>query len=276
MKTQLVGILNATPDSFYEKSQFFDVESAIIRGQQIVAEGADIIDIGGESSRPRNVYTNNPDVAVSVSEEIKRVIPVIKGLKPLISKPISIDTMKPEVALAAVEAGASWINDVSGFRHPEMRSVAAATGVKICVMHMHGDPHTMQLDPQYPIPIIDYLKQWFSSTLEKLIQSGVKEDNIIIDPGIGFGKTVAHNLEIIHNLPELKNLGFPVLLGVSRKIFMSKILNKLTTELLPATLAMNTIAILSFVDYIRVHDVQEHRDIIDLLSAFKAFTHLDN
>ncbi len=269
MKTQLMGILNATPDSFYDKSRFFDAESAVERGQQIFSEGADIIDIGGESTRPRNVYLNSDAVIVSTEEELKRVIPVISRLKQLIPIPISIDTMKPEVAAKAIEAGAQWINDVSGFRHPEMRAIASGTGVKICVMHMHGNPYTMQLDPHYDKPIIEHIRHWFSDTLEKLLQSGVKESNIILDPGIGFGKTVAHNLEIIQNLSKLKSLGFPILLGISRKFFMSKILSKPSTELLSATLAMNTIAILSYVDYIRVHDVRPHRDIIDLLDVYQ-------
>lgn len=269
MKTQLMGILNTTPDSFYDKSRFFDVESSVARGQQIFSEGADIIDIGGESTRPRNIYLNPDAVAVSPEEEIKRVIPVISRLKQLIPISISIDTMKPEVAVQAVEAGAEWINDVSGFRHPEMRAIAASSGVKICVMHMQGNPYTMQVEPHYDESIIGYLKHWFSNILENLVHDGVKESNIILDPGIGFGKTVAHNLEIIHNLPELKSLGFPLLLGVSRKNFMGKILNKPPTELLSATLAMNTIAILSHVDFIRAHDVQAHRDIIDLLEAYK-------
>jgi dihydropteroate synthase len=268
VKTQLMGILNATPDSYYDKSRFSDEESAVARGQQIFFEGADIIDVGGESTRPRNIYTNEDSVKVSVEEELRRVIPVITQLKQLIPIPISIDTMKPEVAAQAVAAGAAWINDVSGFRHPEMRDIAASSGVKICVMHMHGDPYTMQLNPNYDKPIINHIKHWFSDTLEKLIEAGVKEKNIVLDPGIGFGKTVAHNLEIIHNLPELKSLGFPVLLGLSRKYFMSKILNKPPTELLSATLAMNTVAILSKVDFIRVHDVREHRDIIDVLDAY--------
>ena len=270
MKTQLMGILNATPDSFYGKSRFFDVEAAVARGQQIFSEGADIIDIGGESTRPRNVYNNQDAGPVTVTEELNRVIPVIKQLKPLISIPISIDTMKPEVAAQAVESGAAWINDVSGFRDPAMRAIAASAGTKICVMHMHGDPFTMQLNPHYDEPIMDHLNHWFSDILEKLIKAGVRESNIILDPGIGFGKTVAHNLEIIHNLPKLKSFGFPVLLGISRKSFMSKILNKPPTELLPATLAMNTIAILSHVDFIRVHDVQAHRDVIDLLDTYTA------
>lgn len=268
MKTQLMGILNATPDSYFDKSRFFEPENAIARGLQIISEGADILDIGGESTRPRNIYMNQDAGPVSIEEELRRVIPVISGLKSLISIPISIDTMKPAVAAKAIEAGATWINDVSGFRHPEMRAIAASSDVKICVMHMQGDPYTMQLDPHYEGSIVENIKHWFLDTLKKLIQSGVKEKNIVLDPGIGFGKTVAHNLEIIQNLHEFKNLGFPILLGTSRKIFMGKILNKPTDELLPATLAINTIAILSHVNYIRVHDIQAHRDIIDVLDAF--------
>jgi len=136
-------------------------------------------------------------------------------------------------------------------------------------MHMQGTPETMQLNPQYSTSIIDHIKTWFSNTLEKLIQAGVKEEKIVLDPGIGFGKTVAHNLEIIHNLPELKRLGFPILIGVSRKSFMSKILNKPANELLAATLAINSIAVLSQVDFIRVHDIQAHRDVIDIIEAYK-------
>lgn len=260
-KTQLMGILNATPDSFYDKSRFFEMISAVARGHQMVAEGADILDVGGESTRP-----GAP--AVSLEEEIKRVIPLIRRLKQELSIPISIDTMKPQVAAKAIEAGATWINDVGGFRDSAMREIAASSEVKLCVMHMQGTPQTMQKAPSYEASIIDYLKYWFSEIINTLIQSGVKEHNIVLDPGIGFGKTVAHNLEIIHNLAELKKLGFPVLIGVSRKSFMGKILNRSTDELLPATLAINSIAILSHVDFIRVHDIQAHRDIIDLLSVY--------
>ncbi|KIC72311.1 Dihydropteroate synthase [Neochlamydia sp. EPS4] len=260
-KTQLMGILNATPDSFYDKSRFFEMTAAVARGHQMVAEGADILDVGGESTRP-----GAP--AVSLEEEIKRVIPLIRRLKQELSIPISIDTMKPQVAAKAIEAGATWINDVGGFRDSAMHEIAASAEVKLCVMHMQGTPQTMQKAPSYEASIIDYLKYWFSDIINTLIQSGVKEHNIVLDPGIGFGKTVAHNLEIIHNLAELKKLGFPVLIGVSRKSFMGKILNRSTDELLPATLAINSVAILSHVDFIRVHDIQAHRDIIDLLSIY--------
>ena len=256
-KTQLMGILNATPDSFYDQSRFFDLEAAIQRGVQISHEGADLIDIGGESTRPGAT-------PVSLEEELRRVIPLIKELKSRVHIPLSIDTLKPQVALQALQAGADWINDVSGFRDCMMREIAGSSGARLCVMHMQGTPETMQLNPQYSTSIIDHIKTWFSNTLEKL-----KEEKIVLDPGIGFGKTVAHNLEIIHNLPELKRLGFPILIGVSRKSFMSKILNKPANELLAATLAINSIAVLSQVDFIRVHDIQAHRDVIDIIEAYK-------
>jgi dihydropteroate synthase len=268
--TKLMGILNVTPDSFYSASRSGSTEAAIARGLQIAAEGADIIDIGGESSRPKNDYANPADKPVTIQEELDRVIPVILELKKQLSILISIDTMKYQVAAKAIDAGANWINDVSGFRDPEMRAVASSSPhAKLCVMHMLGSPHTMQLDPVYEGGVIESIKHWFSDILEKLIQAGVKENQIVLDPGIGFGKTVAHNLEIIHNLPELKSLGFPLLLGASRKQFMRRILNKPTEELLAATLAIDTIAILSKVDYIRVHDIQAHKDIIDLLNAYQ-------
>lgn len=265
MHTQLMGILNATPDSFYDQGRFFSQESAIAQGEKIFQEGADILDIGGESTRPGA----GP---VSIEEEIRRVIPLIQELKKRLPIPLSIDTIKPQVAALAMEAGASWINDVSGFREPQMREVAASCQAMLCVMHMQGTPETMQQNPHYQGSIIEHLKRWFSDILERLLLAGVKEKNIVLDPGIGFGKTVAHNLEILHNLPELKRLGFPVLIGVSRKSFMSKILNKPPTELLPATLAINTVAILSHVDFIRVHDVQAHRDVINVLEAYKKST----
>jgi dihydropteroate synthase len=257
-KVQLMGILNVTPDSFYDQSRFFQSDSAIQRGLEICQEGADIIDIGGESTRP------GADL-ISEEEELRRVIPVIKGLKTKVSIPISIDTLKPRVAKGAIEAGASWINDVGGMREPEMREVAVQHAVNVCVMHMEGTPKTMKVNPVYPDGIVDHLIRFFEAQIDLLVREGVQEKRIVIDPGIGFGKTIADNLEIIHNLPKLKTIGFPLLLGVSRKSFMSRLLNKSSNELLAATVAMNTAAILAGVDIIRVHDVQEHRDVINLL-----------
>lgn len=259
MKTKLMGILNVTPDSCYDQGRWFDPTIAIQRGKQIYQEGADWLDIGGESTRPQAA-------PVSEQEELRRVIPVLKALKQEIPIPISIDTMKAKVAEAALEAGASLINDVSGFRDLAMQKVAAAARVPICVMHMHEMPATMQLNPVYPQGIIPFLLEWFEKRIEELLAAGIKKENIILDPGIGFGKTVTDNIEIVHHLQKIKALGFPVLIGLSRKSFLGKIVNKTYPDLLPTTLAVNTLAILAKVDIIRVHDIVEHRDIIDLMN----------
>ncbi len=256
--SRLMGILNVTPDSFYAPSRFPTIDEAIQQGIKLWQDGADSVDIGGESTRPGAVPP-------SEQEELQRVIPVIKVLKKSISIPLSIDTMKPAVAEAALSAGAAMINDVSGFRDPAMRRLAAASGVDICVMHMQGTPATMQLNPHYPDGIMAELIRWFQQQIELLIKIGVKEQQIILDPGIGFGKTVADNLKIIHNLPILKAIGFPVLLGASRKSFLSSILNKPREELLPATIAMHAAAMLGGADIIRAHDVKEHRDMMNVI-----------
>lgn len=257
--TQLMGILNVTPDSCYDQGRWFDHQTAIQHGVQMSREGADWIDVGGESTRP-----GAPPV--SEEEELRRIIPVIKALKNEITTPLSVDTMKGAVAEAALEAGASLINDVSGFRDPAMRQAAAVSNVPICVMHMLENPSTMQNNPHYPEGIIPFLLNWFKARIDLLLAAGVKEKNIILDPGIGFGKTVADNVEIVHNLHKIKELGFPVLIGLSRKSFLGKIVNKNYPELLPVTLAVNTLAILAKADILRVHDVAEHRDVIDLMA----------
>ena len=201
-------------------------------------EGADWIDVGGESTRPGAI-------PVGEDEELRRVIPVIKALKKEISIPLSIDTMKPYVAEAALDAGVSFINDVSGFRDPAMREVAATSNCPICVMHMHETPTTMQTNPHYPEGIISFLLDWFKERIDLLVSCGVKEQQILLDPGIGFGKTVADNVEIVHNLHKIKGMGFPVLIGLSRKSFLGKIINKSYPDLLPVSLAVNTLAILA-------------------------------
>lgn len=258
MKTKLMGILNVTPDSCFDQGRWFDPARAIQRGIQIYQEGADLVDVGGESTRPQ---------ASPVPEdvELKRVIPIIHALKQEIPLPLSIDTMKPKVAEAAIQAGASFINDITGFRDPDMRRLAAAVQLPICVMHMHETPATMQINPHYPEGIIPFLLDWFKKQIDLLLSDGVKESNIILDPGIGFGKTIADNIEIVHNLQKFKALGFPILIGLSRKSFLGKIVNKSYPELLPVTLAVNTLAIQAKVDIIRVHDIHEHRDIIDVI-----------
>lgn len=259
MKTKIMGIINATPDSFHESSRYHELDNAVVIAQRMKEDGADILDIGGESTRPGAVI-------VSEEVELRRVIPIIEAISQTIQLPISIDTNKPAVARAAIKAGASFINDISGFNNKEMVDLAREHDLEICVMHMQGTPQTMQVNPHYPEGIISHLLDWFKKKVDYLMQSGINPKKIILDPGIGFGKTVADNLEIIHNLHELKRLDFAILLGVSRKSFLSKILNKPTKELLSATLAINTVAIMAHTDIIRVHDVKEHSDIVKVLS----------
>lgn len=261
MTTRLMGILNVTPDSSYDKGRWFDFDLAVQRGIQIFNEGADILDIGGESTRP-----GAPPV--SQEEELKRVIPVLRALKKEIPIPFSIDTMKAAVASEALATGATFINDVTGFADPDMRRLAAEAQVPICVMHMLETPATMQINPVYEDGIIPFLLDWFSRRIDLLLADGVKEEQIFLDPGIGFGKTVAHNVEIVQNLQSIKRLGFPVLIGLSRKSFLGKIIQKSYPELLAASLVANTLALLAEVDIIRVHDVAEHRDALKVIEFF--------
>lgn len=259
-RAKLMGILNVTPDSFFDGGQFLEVSDAVSQALRMEKEGADLIDVGGESTRPG---------AQPVSEqiELERVVQVIRALKEQLSIPISIDTMKPAVALAAVEAGASFINDVGGFRDPAMIEVAAACDVDICCMHMLGEPRTMQTNPYYEGGVINHLLRWADERIAVLTAGGIDEKRIVLDPGIGFGKTVADNLEILHNLHKLRSLGFPLLVGASRKSFLGRILDKSTRDLKAATVAVHSAAVLAGADYIRAHDVAEHSDAIRVLSA---------
>lgn len=257
-----MGILNVTADSFFDQGQFFTFEKAVERGIQIYQEGADWIDIGGESSRPGA----HP---IAEEEEFRRVIPVIQQLSSLIPIPLSIDTMKPRIAQAAIEAGAALINDVSGFRDPAMVKLAVESEAKICVMHMLGDPASMQNNPFYEGGVVSEVLAWLQSKVGMLLEEGIFKENIIIDPGIGFGKTIDDNLKILHNLHKFKAMGFPLLVGLSRKSFMGKTIGKKVSELLPATVAMNTVALLANADIIRVHDVGVHRDVVDMIEKYQ-------
>lgn len=255
-----MAIVNVTPDSFYASSRAASVEQAVAMALRMVDEGADLLDIGGESSRPGAK-------SVGEEEELERVMPLIKAIRERVSVPISIDTVKPAVGRAAARAGASLLNDITGFSNPSMVEVAREYDMDMCVMHMQGTPETMQSNPFYEEGVVPALLKWFERRVENLLKQGVNERRIILDPGIGFGKTVADNLEILHNLPRLKALGFPLLFGASRKSFLGRILSKPANELLSATLGVNAVAIEGGADIIRVHDVREHRDLIDVLSA---------
>jgi dihydropteroate synthase len=250
-KTYIMGILNVTPDSFSDGGMFFNERSAVEQALRMVKEGVDIIDIGGESTRPGA----DP---VSVKEEIKRVVPVIRALAKKVRVPISIDTCKARVAEEAVSAGASIINDISGLRFDRgMARVAAQHKVPVVIMHIQGTPGNMQMHPVYKalIPeIMDYLREGIDIALK----AGVPDNMIIIDPGIGFGKTVEHNLEIINRLDEFKGFEKPVLLGPSRKSFIGRLLGDLpVTERLEGTAAAIAIGISKGANIVRVHDIKE-------------------
>ncbi len=250
----IMGILNVTPDSFSDGGEFLDVKTAVKHAQSMIEDGADIIDIGGESTRP----FSDP---VSADEELKRVIPVIKELSGITDTPISIDTSKPEVARAALNAGASLVNDVYGARKEGMAELIADTGVPVVLMHMLGEPKTMQTDTHYN-DVMDDIVDFFRERIAYMEEMGVKRDKIILDPGIGFGKTHEQNLEILHRLSELRIFGMPVLVGASRKGFIGTVTGRDVDERLYGSVSAAVISVMSGASIVRVHDVSETRDAV--------------
>lgn len=261
---KLMAILNVTPDSYFDGNKYNTLDNAIARAKELEKMGANIIDIGGESTRPHTVYKGCQEY-LSVKEELERVLPVVEAIAKEVSIPLSIDTYKPEVAKEALLKGASIINDVTGLRNDEMRRVIRDASCPFVSMHMLGNPKTMQENPFYPNGVLQDLLSFFEMQIKALDAFGIDTSKMIIDPGIGFGKTVEHNLQIVKHIKEFKKFGLEVMIGGSRKSFLAKILNKTTDQLLPATLAIHTITLMGGVDYIRVHDVEEHRDLIDLV-----------
>lgn len=268
LMTKLMGILNITPDSFFDGGKYFDLDKAILKAKEFEKIGVDIIDIGGESTRPHTIYNSCQDF-LPVKEELKRVIPVIEALSKEISIPLSIDTFKPEVAREALIKGATFINDVTGLRNDDMKRVIKDANCPFIVMHMLGDPKTMQNNPFYPNGVVKDLLKFFEEKIIELEDFGVNTNKMILDPGIGFGKTVEDNLEIIKSVREFKKFGLEIMIGASRKSFLAKILNKTADQLLPATLAIHTITLMGGADYIRVHDASEHKDIINIIESLK-------
>ena len=259
-RTLVMGILNVTPDSFSDGGMHKNMLDAVEHGVQMVEDGADVIDIGGESSRPGAE-------SVSPDEEISRVIPVIRTLIEKVKKPISIDTYKPEVARAALDAGASIINDITGFENADMRALAIERKVPTVIMHMMGTPQTMQKNPVYDDLISDIMG-FLRETVDEAVDAGMPEEYLIIDPGIGFGKTTEHNLEIIRKLGDFKSLGLPILIGTSRKAFIGKALGDLpAAERLEGTAATVVLSIANGANIIRVHDVKEMSRVARMTDA---------
>ncbi len=262
-KTHVMGILNTTPDSFSDGGRYFDFSRAVDRALLMVDEGADIIDIGGESTRPGSE-------PVPPEEEIRRTVPLIRALAQRVSVPISIDTYKAEVARQALDAGAAIVNDISGLRFdPGMPEIVSRYKVPVVVMHIKGTPRDMQHNPSYTalIPeILDYFRECISIAA----QAGIPEEMVILDPGIGFGKTFEHNLQIINRLSEFSILGKPLLVGPSRKAFIGKILdNAPASERLEGTAAAVTASILNGAHIVRVHDVKEMARVAKVADAIK-------
>lgn len=244
-RTYIMGILNITPDSFSDGGKYNDVEAAIIRASEMVKEGADIIDVGGESTRPGHTFVNE-------EEEIERVIPIIEALKKEIEVPISIDTYKANVAELAIKSGAALINDVWGFKmQPEIARVAAKYNVPCCLMHNRQN--------NIYTNILEDMLEEIQESIEIANEAGVSNENIIIDPGIGFAKDYEQNLQVLNKLEEFKRLGFPILLGTSRKSFIGTTLDLPPNERVEGTVATTVIGILKGCDFVRVHDIKENK-----------------
>jgi dihydropteroate synthase len=257
--TLLIGVVNVTPDSFSDGGEFLEPRSAVERGAELVREGADVLDIGGESTRPGAE-------AVSAEEERRRVVPVLDGLVG-VGVPISIDTSKAAVAEAALDAGATWVNDVTALRGDrDLAPLCAERRCEVVLMHMLGSPRTMQRDPRYE-DVVDEVKAFLAGRIEAAVKAGIEERRIWVDPGIGFGKTVEHNLELLRRLGELRDLGRPILVGTSRKSFIGKITGREVTDRIGGTIASNVLAAANGADAVRVHDVAEVRDALRTVGA---------
>lgn len=258
----LMGILNVTPDSFSDGGQHYTIQSAVDHALRMEDDGADILDIGGESTRP---YSQT----VGRDEELRRVVPVLEQLQSRVQIPISIDTMKASVARAAMDLGAEIINDVSGLNaDPEMLEVALKTEAGICAMHMQGTPQTMQDNPQYDDVVEDILG-YLLDRKELLLKSGIAYERICLDPGIGFGKTHEHNIELIQNASRFHETGAPILIGHSRKGFIAKILGSKDTPRVLGTIGVSLSLALQRIQILRIHDVAEHKQALKLFLATK-------
>ena len=261
-RTHVMGVLNVTPDSFSDGGRYFGPDRAVEHGLQMARDGADIVDVGGESTRP---YAKR----LTCSEEMDRVIPVIEALKRELSIPISIDTYKSEVAQGCLNAGASIINDISALRFdPHMASVAAQGDVPLILMHMKGTPENMQENPLYH-DLISEISEFLKDAIDRCVAAGVREDLILVDPGIGFGKTFDHNLAVIKELSRFKSLGRPILLGTSNKAFIGHILGKGVSERETGSMAPVAAGVMNGAHIVRVHNVKKTVETVRVIDAIR-------
>lgn len=257
----VMGVLNVTPDSFSDGGRYVDLDAAVERGVVMAGEGAAIVDVGGESTRPGAS-------AVSTAEELERVIPVIERLAARVSVPISVDTSKAEVMRAAIAAGASLVNDVRALREPGALAAVAPTGAAVCLMHMQGEPRTMQAAPGYG-DVVAEVRSFLAGRIDACLAAGIDRERICIDPGIGFGKTPAHNLALLRALDRLGPPGVPVLVGVSRKSLVGMITGRPPDGRLAGSLAFAALAVAGGAAIVRAHDVAETVDAVKVASALR-------
>jgi dihydropteroate synthase len=258
----VMGVLNVTPDSFSDGGRYVDPGAAIARGLELAAEGAAIIDIGGESTRPGAE-------PVPEDEELRRVIPVVRGLARASPVVVSVDTSRPGVIRQAVEAGATLINDVRALQEPGALQTAAASGAAVCLMHMKGDPRTMQRNPEY-VDLVNEVKAMLSGRVQACLAAGIGRERLCLDPGFGFGKLASHNLELLRRLPELGALGLPLLVGLSRKSLLQTLTRRGANERLAGSVALATIAVLQGAHMVRAHDVAATLDAVRVAAALRA------
>jgi dihydropteroate synthase len=257
----IMGVLNITPDSFSDGGDFFSSQRAVERAQQMVEDGAAIIDIGGESTRPGAAE-------VSLDEELRRVIPVIEALRPLLKVPISIDTRKPEVMRAAVAAGAGLVNDVNALQAGGAVEAAAELNVPVCLMHMQGRPQTMQEAPAYR-DVVDEIGDFLVTRADACLGAGIARERILLDPGFGFGKTLEHNLQLLRHLDRLVARGYPVLVGLSRKSLIGKLMDLPVEQRLAPSIALAVLAVWQGAAIVRTHDVRATREAIQMCQAVR-------
>jgi dihydropteroate synthase len=256
-KPLLMGVVNVTPDSFSDGGRFEDAEAAIAHAHSLIDDGAHILDVGGESSRPGAA-------PVSVDEELRRVLPVVRQLRDV---PVSVDTRRPEVMRAALDFGASMINDIEALSAPGALAAIARSDCAVCLMHKQGEPATMQRDPHYD-DVVGEVKAFLEQRVKAARDAGIAADRIVVDPGFGFGKTVAHNLQLLRDLEKFSSLELPLLAGLSRKSSLAKITGRAVGERLAGSLAMALLALQGGARILRVHDVKETRDVIAVWEAF--------
>jgi len=257
--TKLMGVVNVTPDSFSDGGLYLDPAAAISHGRELAAAGAEILDVGGESTRPGAE-------PVAAEEELRRVVPVIEALRDLDCE-VSVDTSKAAVAAAALDAGATIVNDVTALRgDPEMAPLCAERGATVVLMHMLGEPRTMQEDPRYG-DVVAEVKAFLAKRLQAATAAGIAEERVWLDPGIGFGKTAAHNMELLRRLGELRELGRPLVIGTSRKSFIGKVNGSPADERLGGTIASSVLAAAEGAEVLRVHDVAEMRQALAVAAA---------